>query len=112
MTEERLQVIRYTIDPQIPEINKKKAWVWMEKHRLCYAGSIGSSLMAHGFNFWSTRQSLCGPLDSVGGEGEAGRQATCVFTVLSNEMYRKTGRVWLDTKVPSPTCWYTKWRRG
>ena len=31
MPNEALQVIRYTIDPQIPAGDKNKPWIWMQK---------------------------------------------------------------------------------
>ena len=51
MPDEPLQVIRYTIEPQIPEGDKKKPWVWMQKLRTHYTGSIGSTLMTDRFKF-------------------------------------------------------------
>ena len=57
MPDEALQVIRYTIEPQIATADKKKAHVWMEKLRAHYTGSIGSSLMTDRFKFWHLSQS-------------------------------------------------------
>ena len=56
MPDEALQVIRYTIEPQIPVADKKKPWVWMQKLRTHYTGSIGSSLMTDRFQFWHSSQ--------------------------------------------------------
>ena len=58
MPDEALQVIRYTIEPQIPEGDKKKPWVWMQKLRTHYTGSIGSTLMKDRFKFWHSAQNL------------------------------------------------------
>ena len=58
MPDEALQVIRYTIDPQIPEADKLKPWIWMEKLRVHYTGSIGSSLLSDRFKFWKLNQAL------------------------------------------------------
>ena len=58
MLDEALQVIRYTIDPQIPEADKLKPWIWMEKLRVHYTGSIGSSLLSDRFKFWKLNQAL------------------------------------------------------
>ena len=51
MPDEALQVIRYTIEPQTPADDRKKPWLWMDKLRLHYTGSIGSSLLADRFKF-------------------------------------------------------------
>jgi len=39
MRNEALQVIRYTIEPQIANDDKAKPWIWMAKLRLHYTGS-------------------------------------------------------------------------
>ena len=51
MLDEALQVIHYTIEPQIADDDRKKPWIWMDKLRLHYTGSIGSSLLADRFKF-------------------------------------------------------------
>ena len=56
MPDEALQVIRYTIDPQIPAANKNKPWEWMAKLRTHFTGSLGSSLMTDRFKFWHSSQ--------------------------------------------------------
>ena len=56
MPDEALQVIRYTIEPQIAADDKKKPWVWMDKLRTHYTGSSGSSLMTDRFKFWHSSQ--------------------------------------------------------
>jgi hypothetical protein len=58
LPDEALQVLRYTIEPQISEVDKKKPWIWMERLRLHYTGTIGSSLMVDRFKFWSSSQDL------------------------------------------------------
>ena len=54
--DEALQVIRYTIEPQIAAEDKKKPWIWMERLRLHYTGTVGSSLMVDRFKFWNSNQ--------------------------------------------------------
>ncbi len=49
MPDEALQLIRYTIAPQISEEDKEKPWVWMSKLRIHYTGISGSSLMTNRF---------------------------------------------------------------
>ena len=56
MPDEALQVIRYTIEPQIATGDKKKPWEWMNKLRTHYTGSSGSSLMTNRFKFWHSSQ--------------------------------------------------------
>ena len=58
MPDEALQVIRYTIDPQIRIADKKKLWIWMSKQREHFTGSIGNSQMTDRFKFWHSSQSL------------------------------------------------------
>ena len=57
MPDEALQVIRYTIEPQIPDADEKKPWVWMEKLRVHYAGSAATSFLTDRFKYWITTQS-------------------------------------------------------
>ena len=57
MPDDALQVIRYTIEPQINADDKKKTWVWMDKLRIHYTGSTGSTLMTDRFKFWHAHQS-------------------------------------------------------
>ena len=40
LPDEALSALRYTIEPQIPNDDKKKPWVWMEKLRTHYRGSV------------------------------------------------------------------------
>ena len=56
MPDEALQVIRYSIDPQIPAADKDKPWVWMDRLRTHYAGTAASSLLTDRFSFWQTRR--------------------------------------------------------
>ena len=56
MPDEALQVIRYTIDPQIDANDKIKPWVWMEKLKQHYTGTTGSSVMTDCFIFWTSKQ--------------------------------------------------------
>ena len=58
MPDEALQVIRYTIEPQIAIDDRVKPWIWMEKLRLHYTGSTGSSFLADRFKFWGLNQTL------------------------------------------------------
>jgi len=54
MPDEALQVIRYTIDPQIPTADKNKPWIWMDKLRQHYTDTVGSSLLTDRFKYWTT----------------------------------------------------------
>ena len=56
LPDEALSVHRYTIDPQIATNDKKKPWVWMEKLRTHYTGTLGSSLLTDHFKFWTSSQ--------------------------------------------------------
>ena len=56
MPDEALQVIRYTIEPQIPIADKNKPWVWMEKLRQHYTDTVGSSLLTERYTYWTTMQ--------------------------------------------------------
>jgi len=53
MPDEALQIIRYTIDPQIPTDDKNKPWVWMQKLRQHYTDTVGTSLLTDRFKYWS-----------------------------------------------------------
>ena len=46
LPDEALQVVRYTIEPQITADDKNKPWIWMTKLREHYTGSSDNSLMA------------------------------------------------------------------
>ena len=87
MPDEALQVIRYTIEPQIAIDNRAKPWIWMEKLRLHYTGSTGSSFLADRFKFWALNQTLT---ESVQAWEVRIRQAgsLCSYGTLSDEMYR------------------------
>ena len=87
MPDEALQVIRYTIEPQIAIDNRAKPWIWMEKLRLHYTGSTGSSFLADRFKFWALNQTLT---ESVQAWEVRIRQAgsLCSYETLSDEMYR------------------------
>ena len=93
--DEPLQVIRYTIEPQIAADDRNKPWIWMDKLRLHYTGSIGSSLLlADRFKFWNTQQ---GPHESVQ-EWEVKVKQTgslCSYNTLTDEMHDDTMRVGL-----------------
>ena len=54
MPDEALQVIRYTIDPQISLADKNKPWIWMDKLRQHYTDTVGSSLLTDRFKYWTT----------------------------------------------------------
>ena len=58
LPDEALQVVRYTIEPQITADDIGKPWIWMDKLRAHYTGSSGSSLMANRFQFWNIQQSV------------------------------------------------------
>ena len=56
MPDEALQVIRYTIDPQIPVEDKQKLWVWMDRVCAHYTCVTSSSPLADRFQFWISHQ--------------------------------------------------------
>ena len=87
MPDEALQVIRYTIEPQIAIDDRAKPWIWMEKLRLHYTSSTGSSFLADRFKFWALNQTLT---ESVQAWEVRVRQAgsLCSYGTLSDEMYR------------------------
>ena len=51
-----LEVLRYTLEPQIANDDKKKPWVWMDMIRQHYINSTGSSRMTDRFKFWTANQ--------------------------------------------------------
>ena len=55
MPDEALQVIRYTIEPQIDD-GDKKPWILIEKLKLHYTGSTDSSLLTDRFRIWISHQ--------------------------------------------------------
>ena len=87
LPDEALSVVRYTIEPQIAEADKKKPRVWMEKLREHYIGKIGSSLMADRYQFWSIQQS---PHESIQEWEVKVRQfgSLCEYTNQSDMMCR------------------------
>ena len=87
MPDEALQIIRYTIEPQIPAADKDKPWVWMKKLKEHYTGSIGSSLMTDRFKFW---QSIQNTGESVQDWEVKVRQSgsLCEYEALTDEMNR------------------------
>ena len=52
MPDETLQVIRYSIEPQIPVADKAKPWVWMDRLRIHYTGTATSSLLTDAPSGW------------------------------------------------------------
>lgn len=48
MPDEAVQIIGYTIEPQISKGEEKKPWLWMQKLRTHYTGSIGDWKYIHG----------------------------------------------------------------
>lgn len=62
MPDEALQVIRYTIEPQIRAADKKKPWIWMARIREHYVGKAESSLLSDRFSFWLLTQN---PTESI-----------------------------------------------
>ena len=87
MPDEALQVIRYTIDPQIVAADKNKPWIWMDKLREHYTGTSGSSLMTDRFKYWQLGQNNS---DSVQDWEVKVRQAgsLCQYAAMSDEMNR------------------------
>ena len=55
LPDEALQVIRYTIEPQIEAADKIKPWIWMEKLRSHYTAS-GNSVLSDRYAFWNATQ--------------------------------------------------------
>ena len=87
LPDEALQVVRYTIEPQITADDKKKPWIWMTKLREHYTSSSGNSLMADRFQFWKIQQS---PHESIQDWEVRIRQygSLCEYSAYSNEMCR------------------------
>ena len=87
LPDEALQVVRYTIEPQITADDKKKPWIWMTKLREHYTGSSGNSLMADRFQFWKIQQS---PHESIQDWEVRIRQyrSLCEYSAYSDEMCR------------------------
>ena len=56
LPDEALSVLRYTIEPEIPTVDKNKPWVWIEKLCAHYTGSTGSSLLTDHLKFWMSSQ--------------------------------------------------------
>ena len=54
LPDEAFSVLRYTIEPQIPAVDKGKPWVWMTKLRAHSTGTSGSSLLTDRFKFWTS----------------------------------------------------------
>ena len=87
MPDEALQVIRYTIEPQIANNDKNKPWIWMQKLREHYTGTVGSSLMTDRFKYWQLLQS---PSESAQDWEVKVRQAgsLCQYEAITDEMNR------------------------
>lgn len=87
MPDEALQVIRYTIEPQIAIDDRAKQWIWMEKLHLHYTGSTSSSFLTDRFRFGGLSQTLT---ESVQAWEVRIRQAgsLCSYGTLSDEIYR------------------------
>lgn len=87
MPDEALQVIRYTIEPQIAIDDRAKPWIWMEKLRLHYTGSTSSSFLTDRFRFGGLSQTLS---ESVQAWEVRIRQAEslCSYGTISDEIYR------------------------
>ena len=87
LPDEALQVIRYTIEPQITADDKNKPWIWMTKLREHYTGSSGNSLMADRFQFWKIQQS---PQESIQDWEVRIRQyeSLCEYSAYYDEMCR------------------------
>ena len=82
-----IQVIRYTIDPQISATDKNKPWIWMEKLSIHYTGSVGNSLMTDRFKFWHSHQN---PHELVQDWEVRVRQAgnLCSYGAVTDQMCR------------------------
>jgi hypothetical protein len=87
LPDDALQVVRYTIEPQIGTDDKQKPWVWMQKLRDHYTGSTGSSLLANRYQFWNIGQA---PNESVQDWEVKVRQygSLCDYTNHRDEMCR------------------------
>jgi hypothetical protein len=87
LPDEALQVIRYTIDPQISNEDKKKPWRWMEELREHYTGTTGSSLMTDRFTFWTMNQTS---QDNIQEWEDKIRQSgsLCAYGGISDELCR------------------------
>lgn len=87
MPDEALQVIRYTIEPQIPDDDKKKPWIWMQRLKTHYTGSSTSSMLTDRFKFWNNVQ---GTQESIQDWEVKVRQAgaLCSYEALSDTMCR------------------------
>ena len=87
LPDEALSVLRYTIEPQILNDDKKKPWVWMEKLRAHYTGSTGSSLLTDRFKFWTSSQTSH---ESIQEWEVKVRQASslCAYGELTDELTR------------------------
>lgn len=87
LPDEALSVLRYTIEPQIPTIDKNKPWVWMEKLRAHYTGSTGTSLLTDRFKFWMSSQASH---ESIQEWEVKVRQASslCAYGELTDELTR------------------------
>ncbi len=87
LPDEALQVVRYTIEPQIPATDKQKPWVWMNKLREHFTGSTGSSILANRYQFWNIEQS---PNESIQDWEVKVRQcgSLCDYTAYRDEMCR------------------------
>ena len=87
MPDEALQVIRYSIEPQIPVADKAKPWVWMDRLRIHYTGTATSSLLTDRFTFWLATQ---GTHESIQDwETHVRRDCSlCDYGALTDEMSR------------------------
>lgn len=85
--DEALQVIRYTIEPQIEAADKHKPWIWMAKLRDHYVGSTGSSRLSDRFTYWLLAQK---PNENIQDWEVRVRQgcALCSYQAQADEMSR------------------------
>ena len=87
LPDEALQVVRYTIEPQISAADKNKPWIWMRKLRTHYTGSTGSSLLSDRYQFWHIDQL---PQESIQDWEVRVRQkgSLCEYGALHDQMCR------------------------
>ena len=87
MPDEALQVIRYSIEPEIAAPDKKKPWVWLDRLRAHYAGTAASSLLSDRFTFWMATQSARESVQEW--ETHVRRDCSlCDYAALADEMSR------------------------
>ncbi len=86
LPDDTLSVLRHTITPQVPEADRKKPWVWMERLRIYYTGAASSKL-THRFTFSHMGQK---PNESVMIWESRVRQSSslCQYKSMTDELAR------------------------